>query len=338
MIVMIIRALSKSSVRMKECQGGWWEIGCGVGVQERNRRLWTRWHIGRIGGKMRLGITVWGVPGFTSPVKWKFTSLFWMEISGRPSWPESLSFEPGLHTCRLGPSADAASGQPLKMPRKAVLRKSQAHLETWKHQCDDFNLIWPADGSRQFKERRRDEPNWAVRRRCLIASQERAKAGLAHRLVGGLWIKGLPPDKTSCRPASLSGNNGGRRRKAKRKVFIVFLKEKVLFLPNNAKEKKEKPLFNGPRLAALRVPHLKKRKRWTLDNNKNRASIDVSVKYRWGRWELCQGICVEHLEQSLTHGEHSIEISWIVVIYWTLTMGQAWIEVFYMCCMLYSLQ
>lgn len=155
------------------------------------------------------------------------------------------------------------------MPQEAVLRNSRSlvwHLG--KHQDDDFNLIWPAGGSRQFGEEW-ESPNWEVCCCCLSARQEGAKAWLAVELLAAFELKGSCQTKPqAAQPHSLEimGEGGGGPGE---KSSLCFERKKLFVLSNNATEKKKKKKMRSHyvrdcELDGFRVSNFKrKRKSWT---------------------------------------------------------------------------
>lgn len=149
----------------------------------------------------------------------------------------TLALNQGPQTCQVGLSANTASGQPLKVPWETVMRDSWSL--TWKlgkHGCDD--LIWPADGSRQFGERTRDNSNWEVRLGCFSVSQERAKARWLIELLAVSELKGSCQTKPQAvQPHSLEimREEGG---KPKESLHCVFKERRFYFFLIMQKRKK----------------------------------------------------------------------------------------------------
>lgn len=132
----------------------------------------------------------------------------------------------------------------------------------------------------------------------------------------------LPGNRASYNPTLLSGNNGGKRRRAERKVFIVFLKKDAFISSNNAGEKRRSHHFaelewNASESWELieRVGFTGERAGHTLSTqDKGRIQTQFTCSVEAGAWESDEPICA--LQGVVKYSKNRCNCCYLLDTYW----------------------
>lgn len=196
-----------------------------------------------------------------SPARWNSLPCSWMAIRSWPFLPERLSFEP--ETCKVARFVRLLTRPPeqlLKIPGEVVLRNSWSLIrQLGKRQCDDFNLIWPADGSRQFGEEGETARTGRSEASASVSARRGQSPGWLIELLAVFELKGSRQTKPQAvQPHSLEimGEGGGGPRES---LYCVSKESSFYFFLIMQTTKKRGHYLRDCKLEVLRVSNFEKK-------------------------------------------------------------------------------